>query len=384
MSHNTAIIARLTNIRKHNNADRLQCATVLGNQIIVGMTNVEDELGIYFDSNLQLSEEFAKANDLVRRKDADGNAAGGMFDLNRRVRTQKFRGEISDGFWIPISSLNFLKIKIALDEGTEFTELNGVPICNKYIVPGTKTHNQQMKKNRIAKSSIMFREHFDTEHFGKHLQDIDFRDRIVVTEKLHGTSGRVGHVLVDKKISILTKFLSRFLPIETQEWQYLNGTRRVVLEESSGSQFHDPTIRENALNYFNGNLRKGETVYFEIVGYETSGSLIMSSVDIKKLNDKEFTNRWKQHGNTDMAYTYGCEPKKSEVYIYRITNTNVEGHSVDLSWDDVIRRCGELGVKHVPELSYMTLGEMLWRDKTAGGDGNIRVAYDMIILPSPI
>lgn len=186
MSHNTAIIARLTNIRKHNNADRLQCATVLGNQIIVGMTNVEDELGIYFDSNLQLSEEFAKANDLVRRKDADGNAAGGMFDLNRRVRTQKFRGEISDGFWIPISSLNFLKIKIALDEGTEFTELNGVPICNKYIVPGTKTHNQQMKKNRIAKSSIMFREHFDTEHFGKHLQDIDFRDRIVVTEKLHG------------------------------------------------------------------------------------------------------------------------------------------------------------------------------------------------------
>lgn len=196
---------------------------------------------------------------------------------------------------------------------------------------------------------------------------------------IHNTSGRVGHVLVDKKISVLTKFLSRFLPIETQEWQYLNGTRRVVLEESSGSQFHDPTIRENALNYFNGNLRKGETVYFEIVGYETSGSLIMSSVDIKKLNDKEFTNRWKQHGNTDMAYTYGCEPKKSEVYIYRITNTNVEGHSVDLSWDDVIRRCGELGVKHVPELSYMTLGEMLWRDKTAGGDGNIRVAYDMIM-----
>ena len=51
------------------------------------------------------------------------------------------------------------------------------------------------------------------------------------------------------------------------EWKYLNGTRRVVIEESTGQQFHDPTIRDNAFNLFKDNLRKGETVYFEIVGF---------------------------------------------------------------------------------------------------------------------
>lgn len=380
MAHNTAIIARLTNVRKHSNADRLQCATVLGNQIVVGMDNVEDELGIYFDSNLQLSEEFATANDLIRRKDANGNPAGGMFDVNRKVRTQRFRGEISDGFWIPLSALDFVKGKPALTEGLEFNELGGIPICNKYIIPGTKTQKPPgAKKNRVAKTSVMFREHFDTEHFGKHLFDLDLRDRIVVTEKLHGTSGRVGHVLVEKDLSVFARFLSKFFPIEKKEWRYLNGTRRVVLDETTGVQYHDPSIREMALNFFKGNLRKGESVYFEIVGYETSGAFIMPSVDIKKMNDKEFTNRWKLHGNTNMAYTYGCEPKKSAVYVYRITNTDVDGHSVDLSWDDVKTRCGELDVNYVPELSYTTLGEMLWRDKAAGGNGDIRTARDMVM-----
>lgn len=381
MAHNTAIITRLANVRKHTNADRLQCASVLGNQVVVGLTNTEGELGIYFDSNLQLSEEFATANDLVRRKDADGKPAGGMFDINRKVKTQKFRGEISDGFWIPLSSLDFIPNKPALNEGYEFTEINSVLICNKYIIPGTKVQGEPgAKKTKNAKTSIMFKEHYDTEHFGKHLHEIRLGERIVITEKLHGTSGRVAHVLVDKKLGVITKLLSKFLPIETTEWAFLNGTRRVVLEETSGTQFHDPSIREAALLHFKNNLRKGETVYFEIVGYETTGSLIMPAVDIKKMQDKEFTARW-QNGErgTNMAYTYGCEMGSSEVYVYRITNTDVDGHSTDLTWEDVKLRCSEIGVKHVPELTYTTLGELVWRDKAAGGDGDIRTAQDMLM-----
>jgi hypothetical protein len=379
--HNTAIIARLTNVRKHSNADRLQCASVLGNQVVIGLAQSEGELGVYFDSNLQLSEEFAKANDLIRRKDSDGKPAGGMFDTNRKVRTQKFRGEASDGFWIPLNSLDFIKDKPALNEGYEFNEINGIPICNKYIIPGTKTQGLPgAKKTRTAKTSVMFKEHFDTEHFGKHLHEIQFGERIVITEKLHGTSGRVAHVLVEKQLNRFTKFLSRFLPIQTEEWAYLNGTRRVVLEESSGTQFHDPSIREISFLKFKNNLHKGETVYFEIVGYETTGSLIMPAVDLKKMNDKEFLSNWKRgDGTNNMSYTYGCEPGTCEIYVYRITLTDVEGHSVDLSWEDVKTRCSELGVNHVPELTYTTIGEMIWRDKAAGGNGDIRTAQDMVM-----
>jgi len=352
----------------------------MGNQIVIGLDSVEGDLGIYFDSNLQLSDEFATANDLIRRKDSTGKQVGGMFDTNRRVRTQKFRGEISDGFWIPLSSVNFIKKLPVLEEGFEFTELNDVPICNKYIVPGTRVAGASNgKKTKTAKSSIMFKEHFDTEHFGKHLHEIGFGERIVITEKLHGTSGRVAHVLVDRNRNPFTKFLSKFLPMEKSSWQYLNGTRRVVLEETSGTQFHDPTIREIAFRHFKNNLRKGETVYFEIVGYETTGALIMPSVDIKKMNDKEFINRWKLGADTTMAYTYGQEHGTCGIYVYRITMTDVDGYSFDLPWEDIKTRCTELGVKHVPELTYTTIGELIWRDKAAGGDGDLRTAHDMLM-----
>jgi hypothetical protein len=46
------------------------------------------------------------------------------------------------------------------------------------------------------------------------------------------------------------------------------------------------------------------------------------------------------------------------VYVYRITNTNEDGQTVDLSWDDVKKRCEELGVNYVPEL-FVTSLEMI-------------------------
>jgi len=59
-----------------------------------------------------------------------------------------------------------------------------------------------------------------------------------------------------------------------------------------------------------------------------------------------------------MAYSYGCAPAQSDVYVYRITFTNEDGHSIDYSWDDVVRRCAELGVKTVPLIRKITFEEL--------------------------
>jgi hypothetical protein len=134
----------------------------------------------------------------------------------------------------------------------------------------------------------------------------------------------------------------------------LNGTRRVVLEETSGTQFHDPTIRDKAFNMFNGNLRKGETVFFEIVGFESTGAAIMPAVDTTKMGDKEFTKRYGEK----MYYSYGCALTESKVYVYRMTRTNEEGHTIDYSWDDVVSRCNEIGVQTVPFVGKVTLAEL--------------------------
>ena len=172
---------------------------------------------------------------------------------------------------------------------------------------------------------------------------------------IHNTSFRVGHVLTNKRLKWHEKILKAFsVDINVKQWEYLNGTRRVVIEESTGKQFHDPTIREKAFKLFKGNLRKGETVYGEIVGFESTGAHIMAPVDTTKMNDKHFTSKY---GDV-MSYSYGCSPNECDFYIYRITMTNEDGHTIDYTWDDVVKRCNELGVKHVPFIRKLTFEEL--------------------------
>lgn len=169
---------------------------------------------------------------------------------------------------------------------------------------------------------------------------------------IHNTSGRIGNVLVERDLGFWEKIAKRLgIKVVENEWKYLNGSRRVVLEEK-GNRYHDPTIRDKAFKIFNGNLRKGETAYFEIVGYESTGASIMPSVETKSLGDKQFTKRY----GDKMTYSYGCDPGKCEIYLYRMTMTNEDGHSVDYSWDDVVARGKEIGVKTVPHF-YTTTWE---------------------------
>jgi RNA ligase (TIGR02306 family) len=354
-----ATVVRIKNVRQHPNADRVQLATCHGNQVVIGLDVKEDDLGVYFPSDGVLSNEFCKANNLYRKSEfnADPDAKPGMFDENRRVRAQKFRGEISDGFWVPLHYFGFIQVTGLDVEGFEFEEWKGVPICSKYVNPATLkiARENQGKKTRTAKTSIMFKEHFDTAQFGKCLHEFEFGQHLIITEKLHGTSGRIGHVMIERELSLVEK-IAKWLGAKVQEseWKYMNGTRRVVLEETTGTQYHDPTIRDKAFNVFKDNLRKGETVYFEIVGYESTGASIMPSVDTTKMGDKEFTAKY----GKSMAYSYGCDSTECAIYVYRMTLTNEDGQSIDYAWEDVVKRCNEIGVKHVPHIRTLTLDEV--------------------------
>lgn len=354
MAYNAHVV-KLNNVRSHPNADRVKLATVFGNQIVVGINSKEGDLGIYFPCDGQLSERFCRENNLYRKSELNFDTTKkGMFDNNRRVRAQKFRGENSDGFWIDLSTVK-LKGASELEDGYEFNQLNGQEICNKYLTQATINainSAKSIKSIKSAKTSIMFKEHFDTEHFGKHLDKFDYNQLIILTEKCHGTSGRVGHVLIDRELNLTERLLKKLgVNIKEQEWKYISGSRRVVLEETKKSGFHDIGIRQKAFDLFKGNLRKGETVYFEIVGFEPDEKPIMPTVNTDKLNDGEFIKKYGKH----MTYSYGCEIGSCDVYVYRMTMTDVDGHSMDYSWHDVIKRCNEIGVKHVPHIKSFSL-----------------------------
>jgi len=376
-----AIITKLGPIRGHSNADRLKVCTCWGNQIIIGLNEKEGDWGIYFPTDGQLSEDFAIKNDLIRRKDADGKPAGGMFDENRRVRTQKLRGEISDGFWCSIKSLepifgeviiepDYIMVgKTKMQHGDEFSQINGITICQKYITQKTRQHGQgNQSKGPKPVYSKMFKEHFDTAQFGVNYDKIPLDAVVIISEKNHGTSARYGHVLLDRKLSWFERILKKFkVLIQERVWGYLNGTRRVVINPNR-ELYHSYSFREESIKPFKNNLHKGEIIYFEVVGWENEHTTIMPIADNKKVKDEDFL---KQYGEKT-TFSYGCKPGTFDIFVYRITMTNEDGVSYDLSWEDVKRRSTELGVNHVHEIDKFIVSE---RFKNVNTDEQIYKAF---------
>ena len=178
----SAFVTRIKNLRKHSNADRLLCGECFGNTVIVGLDTQPDELGVYFPVDGKLGIEFAQKNDLLRRKDENGNPAGGYLDPEKRnIKALKLRGEKSDGLFMPLSSLAEFTDISQLKEGDTITQLDGVMICEKYV-PARKQSTSAGAGNRTRKRkdpiSPLFMEHADTEQLPYNLGAFHARELI--------------------------------------------------------------------------------------------------------------------------------------------------------------------------------------------------------------
>lgn len=379
----TGFITTLKNVHKHSNADRLQIGECFGNSVIVSMDYVEGQLGVYFPVDGQLSEEFCKVNDLVRRKDENGNPCGGYLDPEKRnIKALKLRGEKSDGLFMPLTCLaDFCKIS-DLKEGDTISVLNGKEICKKYIPKRNHSSRSYHGGGKKAKANFAptFYEHVDTAQLAYNLNAFKAGDIVELTLKMHGTSGRTGYLpLVKYKKSWLDKLLKR-PGKQYKEYGYVTGTRRVVLDDRHDGGFYDDnSFRHEMARKFEGKLCKGEVAYYEIVGFVNENTPIMASVKNSKIKDKTFS---KQYGD-ETVFAYGCDPKgdweqtftkvcntdgveilppvvnvpKCEVYVYRMTMTNEDGDVVEMSPDQVRMRCEQMGVKTVPVFERFIIPE---------------------------
>lgn len=364
-----AYITRIKNMRKHPNADRLQIGECFGNTVIVSMEYEDNQLGVYFPSDGQLSVEFADANNLLRKKDAEGNNIGGYMDPEKRnVTAIKLRGEKSDGLFLPLKSLETFGDITKLKEGDRIDNFNGHLICEKYI-PRTNTRRGHVScGNKTRKKKVptapLFVEHADTEQLAYNLGAFKPGDEIEITLKMHGTSQRTGYLPVFKgyKKTLIDRLLRREgTPI--YDWGYVSGTRRTVLENFEGGYYGSNEFREAHSKFFEGKLNKGEEIFYEVVGFTHTGAPIMGQGNNKKLNDKEFV---KQYGETT-TFSYGCSPQalpamikapemieaapavpQSDIYVYRMTMTNEDGFAVEYTPDFMRYRCEQMGVKCVP------------------------------------
>lgn len=341
-----AYVVKIKELHKHSNADRLQCTTIFGSNVIVDLNTKTGDLGIYFPVDLQLGQEFAEMNNLLRKKDENGNEIGGYLDPNKRnIKAINLRGEKSDGLYLPISSLEKFTDISKLKEGDKITTLNGYVICEKYI-PRTnvRVSNQKFKKIKRKKviEHLQFQEHVDTEQLMYNLDSFKEGDYCEITLKLHGTSGRTALLLKDSN-TIIGK-IKRKLGI--QEYDEVSGTRRVVLDGFDGGFYGTNLFRKKYHDLLTNKLYKGITLYYEIVGYVDENTLIMPECNNKKVKDKEFE---KVYGETT-KFTYSCSPGENEMYVYRMTLTTPDDLVLEVPYETMKIYCEQIGVKVVPLL----------------------------------
>lgn len=350
-------ITTLKNIRKHSNADRLQCVEVFGQNVIVDLSYYDGQRVVFFPSDGQLSEEFANDNNLVRKKDKNGNNIGGYLDPDKRnIAALKLRGEKSEGLVLPVEVLAKYTNVSKLKDGEQITVLDGHEICKKYIpvrnhrvkanTNGDNKHKKKYEKETV--SYPYFDEHIDTSQLDYNLHAFKEGDIVYLTRKLHGSSGRTSHSIAvkKKKRNLFLKKVFKLHDKEYKQFKLVSGTRRTILKNYEGGYYGNDAFRKKWHDFFDGKLPKGMTVYYEIVGWVDENRPIMNRCSNKLVKDEAFS---KKYGD-ETVFTYGCKPGECDMYVYRMTMTNEDGVVIELPTEEVQIWCEKFGCKFVPVL----------------------------------
>lgn len=347
-NHNyLAKVVQLNNIRKHENADRLQCVSIDGNNVITGLDAKEGALYVYFPLESAINKEFLSWGNCFEDKTLNQNKdAKGFFNKKGRVRAIRLRGERSEGYIVPAQSVCDW-IFIATGKDYKITEENvnqefdcifDIQLCEKYVNrEALKQRNKEGKnQKKVARETKLidnqFRFHIDTSPLKKYAENIHPNDLISITKKLHGTSFVVSKVLCKKPLHWYEKLLKRLgVNIVDTHYDLVYSSRKVIKNsdlEKTQNHFYSYDVWEDIAKSLEENLTSGITLYGEAVGYLKTGAYIQN------------------------GYDYGCEPGKFDAYIYRITFTNPEGKVFEFSTQQVKEYCNKFGMKCVPELYY--------------------------------
>jgi len=350
-----ATVVEILSINELSGCDNVVGAPLFGLQAIVSKDIVIGTKGLFFPAETQLSDAFTSANNLYRHGDKNKDeSAKGYFEDSRRVKAMKFRGHRSDAFFIPLESLDFIKVKGGLDlkVGDTFDTIAGIEICKKYWIkqPGTANIDKNAKKVFRRVDSKFLPEHFDTENYWRNSHNVAPDAPVVVTQKLHGTSVRIGHTLVQRELKWYERALQKLgVQIATTSFDHVYGSRKVVkdVNNPNHNHFYSEDLWSRIGKTLDHIVPENFVLYGEIIG-------------------------WVGDGPIQKNYTYNVPQGQAELYIYRIAVVTNSGRVVDLSWDQVVRFCADAGIKSVPELwrgLHRDFDVDAWIDVVYGNNG---------------
>lgn len=341
--------------------DNLVKVTVFGNDCLIGKDSNPDILYLFFPAESQLSDDFLASNNLYRNSSKNNDESKkGFFEDTGRVKSIKFKGIISTGFVIPISTLpNDLHmakgIGTILAPGDEFTDINDYNVCKKYVIKHIHATAGQSKESRHNKKlkkfdglvQNQFRFHVDTSHLAKKLHMFQPEDIIVITDKWHGTSALFSFILINEELKWWKKVIIKLLPswvnrrLDFTFYDQIYSSRSVVknryINKGATLGYYNEDIWTVVNEELGGKLEPGITLYGEIVGYTPSGRAIQK------------------------GYDYGCDPgypsdprtrPEHKFLVYRITYTKPNGEVIEYSWQQIKEYCKKYSIEHVKELYF--------------------------------
>lgn len=367
-----ATVVTIKAITPFENSDNIVGTPFFGFQAIISKDHKVGDIGILFSAETQLSTEYCYENNLFRHAHLNKDTTQtGYLEDNRRVKAVKFRGNRSDALFMPIESLAYTKAKIEeLSVGDEFDFLNGKPICEKYVVfRRIGVQREQPKQYKRVEEKFM-PEHFKNDNFLKVIDTLNPNAECIVTQKLHGTSIRIGNTIVKRKptfIDRMAKLLGAKI-VET-EYDYIFGSRKVIKDANNPNKtegFYDFDIWTQEGKKLEGILPKNYIVYGELVGYTPQGAALQQN------------------------YTYDQETGTVGLYVYRVAFINADGTIVDLTWDQMREACLTMGLKTVSELWRGKVKDLvtgLYMDKRFLEEGHrtaVPLGQDMSIVDEGI
>lgn len=187
-------IVRIDDVKVHPNAEKLELAIIRGTQVVVGRGYLTvGEKVAYFPPDLLLPDKLAE--DLKVTKYLKHSIfPGSLYKTQCRVGAVKLRGEGSYGFVVKLDKLiPFADGLPGTDEGSDLT---AVLHTVKYEPP-KRTGAYGLISAPAAPDFPQFHKYTSIEHLWRYEKCFQEGEIVVMTEKIHGTNGRVGVINVD-------------------------------------------------------------------------------------------------------------------------------------------------------------------------------------------
>jgi hypothetical protein len=331
-----AIIVEVKHLVTLEGLDNLVAVPMFGYQALVSKDTVLNERYVLLPTESQLSLEFAAYNNLHRHGDLNRDeTATGYLEDNRRVRAIKLRGHNSNALLMPLESLLVFAKQSELDTlkaGDTFDTINGHEVCRKYLIREPRT-NRAVDRNAVKKfrrvDQKFLPEHYDTENYWRNAHHIPSDAPVVVTQKLHGTSSRIGNTIVKRKLKWHERLAKRLgVKVAETEFDHVYGSRKVIKDANDPDQnhFYGSDLWSDFGKTLDDLIPPNFIVYGELIGWTPDGAPLQK------------------------GYTYDVPKGEARLYIYRVAVVTSGGLLIDLPWDQVKHFAADRGLRTVPEL----------------------------------